>query len=71
MSLKCPWPGYDGAAIHEGDTLLHPSGESGVVIFLKAHSDPQDAWRVDYGDGFLSRLALQIGDKGRASVKKP
>lgn len=69
-----PWPDFNGAAIREGDLLRHPTGEQGRVVLLAA-TDPRvdrksqgDGWRVDYGDGPLSRLNLQIGGKGRAIV---
>lgn len=65
-----PWTDYNGAKLHEGDTIEHPnSGEVGVIVFLKEHSDPGDQWRVNYGTGYLSRLCLQIGDKGQASLR--
>jgi hypothetical protein len=65
-----PWRDYHGKPIHEGDTIEHPSGERGVVVFLAEEADPGDAWRVRYSDGpgGLSRLGLQIGNKGRAVV---
>ncbi|NRF65706.1 hypothetical protein HLB44_01780 [Aquincola sp. S2] len=62
---KAPWPDYDRRDIHEGDRIVHPSGQRGTVVFLAAGIDP---WRVDYGDGLLSRLVLQLGIKGRAVV---
>lgn len=65
---KAPWLDFAGNAIHEGDTLKHPSGERGLVVFLADASNPSDQWRVDYGNGSLSRLCLQIGDKGQAVV---
>lgn len=64
-----PWPDFAGKIIHEGDTIEHLSGECGVVVFLANETDPGDQWRVDYGTGDLSRLCLQIGDKGRAVVR--
>lgn len=63
-----PWPDFNGQNIHEGDVIQHPSGECGAVVFLADEEDPGDQWRVDYGDGTLSRLCLQIGGKGRAVV---
>lgn len=65
---KAPWPDFAGHDIHEGDTIEHPSGDRGTVAFLAHEKDPGDQWRVDYGTGDLSRLCLQIGDKGRAVV---
>ena len=65
---KAPWPDYSGEAIYEGSTILHLSGETGKVVCLPDFELPEDQWRVDYGDGVLSRLCLQIGDKGMASV---
>lgn len=67
---KAPWPDYAGAEIREGDTIQHPDGERGTVVFLADEKEPSDQWRVDYGGGYLSRLCLQIGDKGQAIVTK-
>ena len=64
-----PWPDFVGKQIFEGDTLVHPAGDRGVVVFLEEHTLPGDQWRVRYTDGTLSRLALQINDKGQAVVK--
>lgn len=68
MPLRAPWKDFAGNDIFEGDTIIHPSGESGVVRYRQADCYVQDRWRVDYGDGRLSRLCLQIGDRGRAQV---
>lgn len=65
---KAPWPDFSGNEIHEGDTIEPPSGERGTVVFLANEQEPGDQWRADYGTGDLSRLCLQIGDKGRAVV---
>ncbi|MGF6697632.1 hypothetical protein OKW38_002244 [Paraburkholderia sp. MM5496-R1] len=70
MTRTAPWSDFSGQPIHEGDEIQHPSGERGRVVFLDAEAEPRDQWRVDYGDGLLSRLGLQIGDKGRAEVVK-
>jgi len=64
-----PWPDYAGQPIHEGDVIQHPSGERGTVVFLAHESDLGNQWRVDYGTSDLSRLCIQIGDKGRAVVR--
>lgn len=66
-----PWPDFVGNSIHEGDTIVHPDGTRGRVVILSEHQDPGDAWRVDYGTGDVSRLCLQIGDKGQAVVERP
>ena len=66
--MKAPWHDYAGNEIHDGDAIVHPSGEVGKVVIVDC-DDAHDKWRVDYGGGYLSRLSLQIGDKGMAVVK--
>lgn len=68
MKRVAPWLDYAGKEIHEGDTIRHPDGEVGKVVFLYYEFNDSDAWRVNYGEGKLSRLCLQIGDKGQAVV---
>jgi hypothetical protein len=64
-----PWLDFAGAPIHEGDTIQHPSGEHGQVVFLPSYHEVADQWRVRYeGDSTLSRLCLQVGTKGMAVV---
>jgi hypothetical protein len=63
-----PWPDFFGNDIHDGDEIKHPSGETGKVILIPNEEDVHRQWRVDYGEGFLSALSLQIGDKGQAVV---
>lgn len=63
-----PWLDFAGNVVREGDTIQHPSGERGKVVFLPAGTVASDKWRVDYGTGDLSRLCLQVGDRGRAVV---
>lgn len=69
-----PWKDCRGAAIFEGDTLVHPTGDWGTVVF-DADKEPGLEWRVKYLDGEESLwLGNQIGDKGQAcvlSVKEP
>lgn len=66
---SAPWPCYRGNKIVEGCTIIHPrSDERGLVVFLDEFEYPEDQWRVDYGDLSLSRLCLQVGDKGMAYV---
>lgn len=43
--------------------------EKGTVVFFPNEEHPGDQWRVDYGTGYVSRLCLQIGDKGRGVVE--
>ena len=61
-----PWHDYAGREIRDRDTIRHPSGERGIVMYLPDEAGAEDQWRVDYGDGAMSRLCLQVGDKGRA-----
>lgn len=66
---KAPWKDFKGADIHEGDVIAHPDGTRGTVVFLPDYSDAGDQWRVNYDEGPpLSRLCLQIGEKGQAVV---
>lgn len=65
---KAPWTDFTGNIINEGDTIIHPSGERGIVVFLAHEKDTYSQWRVDYGDKGLSRLCLQIGEKGAGIV---
>lgn len=63
-----PWPDANGREIRRGDVIRHPDGKLGIVVLEHEQESPHDAWRVDYGDGVLSRLSLQINDKGQAVV---
>lgn len=69
---KAPWPDFAGTDIHHGDTIRHPSGQEGRVEWEPGEQDPGDQWYVIYTDGpeegNISRLCLQIGDKGQAVV---
>lgn len=62
---KAPWPDYRGADIFEGDTIIHPSGETATVVFIAVLEDP---WRAKYGNGESLWLGNQVGDKGQACV---
>lgn len=76
MMRKVPWLDYAGNEIHEGDRIQHPDGNCGTVTFFEFEESPEDQWRVVYDDGnrqpgwtaSISRLCLQIGDKGQAVV---
>jgi hypothetical protein len=64
-----PWPDFAGATIRSGDRIAHPDGAAGTVVYVPGFDGPHDSWRVVYdGSAELSRLCLQIGDKGMASV---
>lgn len=65
---RSPYLDYAGHPIREGDTIRHPDGETGTVLFWRERSDPFEQWRVDYNDGHPSRLFLQVGEKGLAVV---
>lgn len=65
---KAPWADFAGNDIYEGDTIKHPAGGEGVVVFWPQESHSSDQWRVKYPHAGHGRLCLQVGDKGRASV---
>jgi hypothetical protein len=66
-SEVAPWPDFLGQSIQHGARLLHPQdGNEFVAVRLHGHADESDAWRAVYDDGTVSRLCLQIGDKGQA-----
>lgn len=66
LRSQCPWPTHSGDTVFVGDVICHPSGEQGTIVFVSPYAEAVDRWRVDYGDEYLSRLALQIGEKGQA-----
>lgn len=67
-----PWPDFAGKPIHNGDRIKHPvDGLIGVVVYLPEFGEGGEAWRVIYqgvGQLIVSRLNLQIGDRGQAIV---
>lgn len=65
-----PWPDFLGRPIHHGDRMEHTYGQGFVAVRLEGHADEGDAWRAIYDDATVSRLCLQIGDKGQARVVK-
>lgn len=70
MKRKSPFKDYAGRPIYEGDTIIHPSLEEGIVVYLEGQSSKFDAWRVEYtNDPIRSRLCLQIGERGMAVVQ--
>lgn len=66
--VKAPWPDFDGNTIYAGDTIKHPSGETGKVMYVNHGGRNGEKWFVDYGVASLSLLSLQIGNKGQAVV---
>jgi len=71
---RCPWPDHDGWPIFHGSRMWHPAtGQTFTAIRLQGVENPGDAWRAVYDADpeHLSRLGLQIGDKGRAVVVRP
>lgn len=67
----CPWPDFAGNPIRHGARMWHPiSGQTFTAVRLLEYPDPGDAWRAIYDDDpqSVSRLGLQIGDKGQAVV---
>lgn len=72
ITRKAPWTDFNGDDLYAGDTIRHPSGEYGTIVYLADEQESVDQWRVNYGDPVLSRLCLQIGDNGQAvKVGKP
>lgn len=63
-----PWTDFSGHEILEGDVLIHPTGETGRVVYEVSQTDELDQWRVEYSDGVAERLCDQIGIKGQAKV---
>lgn len=64
---KAPWPDQEGNDLFEGDIIVHPSGQSGKIIFKPEGKHASDQWFVKYHNEYAAaRLCLQIGDKGRA-----
>lgn len=61
-----PWPDFHGQPIRHGDRLRHEDGTEFTAVHLHGHDYEGDAWRAVYDDATVSRLGLQIGDKGRA-----
>lgn len=66
MKNIAPWRDFFGNVLCEGDLIRHPDGSEGNVTFDGSKSHVSDHWKVSYSDGQLSRLCLQIGDKGMA-----
>ncbi|HTH10377.1 MAG TPA: hypothetical protein VMA55_12485 [Acidovorax sp.] len=69
----CPWPDFHGCPIRHGDRLEHSNGQTFTAVRLVGHDNPGEAWRAVYDEDpqNVSRLCLQIGDKGMAVLKTP
>ncbi len=66
-----PWPDFDGRALFEGDTIIHPSGQQGIVIFDPTSKRIEDQWRVRYqGDDLVSRLCFAKRHKRKSRQTK-
>jgi len=65
QSKLAPWKDYQGNDLYEGDKLKHPSGQTGVIEYHKDRHNQHDRWLVNYGDRILSRLCLQINERGQ------
>ena len=71
---KAPWPDYAGNDLYEGDTIRHPDGTKGKIVFVDGEVERTGSknygWKVDYGDLVrgtkMPYLGLQIDDKGHA-----
>jgi hypothetical protein len=69
VKVRAPWSDFGGNPIHDGDTIRHPSGEVGRVVYRPEGATEHDRWKVDYENGSpLSSLSLQVGGKGMAVV---
>jgi hypothetical protein len=72
MSARiAPWTDHLGQPVHHGARLSHPDGTEFVAVHLSGYDSESDAWRAVYDDATVSRLCLQIGDKGQAFVASP
>lgn len=66
-----PWPDFLGQTIRNGDRMSHLDGTEFVVVHFPEFPSSGDAWRAVYcteDSTHVSRLCLQIGDKGQAFV---
>lgn len=63
---KYPYTDMSGNELFEGDTIVHPDGDSGVIFYDETKDDLR-AWRVKYPDGDCPCLFNQIGPKGMAT----
>jgi hypothetical protein len=69
---KAPWPDFAGNDLYEGDIIIHPNGEQGVIRYVPTiNKTVTDDWLVEYRGSSVgfSRLVLQVGSKGQAVRK--
>jgi hypothetical protein len=69
---KAPYQDYEGNDLHEGDTIIHPSGQRGVVKYFSNLVNP---WRVKYArhdryGAITLALCLQVDNRGQAILHK-
>lgn len=55
-----PYKDFKGNTVYEGDTIVHPSGESGVVVYYPDRPGQLDRWYVRYDNGNEHRLAASV-----------
>ncbi|NSL56008.1 hypothetical protein [Uliginosibacterium aquaticum] len=68
MRQTAPWPDFDGNPIMEGDRMVHPSGECGIVVLCSDAPDDSARWRVDYSGGISRSLSAEVSRDGRCVV---
>lgn len=68
MRKTAPWPDCYGHSVSEGERIVQPEGDSGVVLFIADAADEEAQWQVNYGYGPLRRLVDELGKQVRASV---
>lgn len=62
-----PWADFANQPIRAGARMVHPNGQQFTVVRLGGPQEyEEDRWRAVYDDATVSRLGLQIGDKGQA-----
>lgn len=70
---QVPWTDFEGNPLKEGDVIQHPEGDpewqTATIVFDEGKEGPL-AWRAVYKGGESLWLGNQIGDKGRAVLKK-
>lgn len=62
----CPYKDFNGNTLSDGDCIQHPNGLVARICYVEKNNK-QNSWLCDYLDGSdMSRLCLQIGEKGMA-----